>query len=98
MGNNKEYIAYSGSFTTPPCTEGVTFIIFREFQQMNKAQWDAFANSLPNVSFSYTSATGNYRSVNALNSRTIYQKYGVVKGGYLIALAGLLTSYLLMTI
>jgi len=28
---NKEYITYYGSFTTPPCTEGVNFVLFRDF-------------------------------------------------------------------
>jgi len=56
------YISYPGSFTTPPCTEGVTFILFTDNLQMSKAQWDAFATSLPNVTFTYNTA-GNYRSV-----------------------------------
>jgi len=75
---NGEYIHYSGSFTTPPCTEGVTFVIFRDNLTMSKAQWDGYAASLPSETFSYSGGTGNYRNVNALNGRTINQTFGVL--------------------
>merc|ERR1711976_733821 len=92
---DKQYIYYSGSFTTPPCTEGVTFIIFRDALQMSKAQWDGYVTSLPSVTFSYTSATGNYRVVNALNGRTITQRYGVLKNAKLI-IASIMTVFVLL--
>merc|ERR1711988_1304231 len=92
---NKQYIYYSGSFTTPPCTQGVTFIIFRDALQMSKAQWDGYVTSLPSVTFSYTGASGNYRVVNALNSRTISQRYGVLKNAKLI-IASIVTVFVLL--
>jgi carbonic anhydrase len=92
---DKQYIYYSGSFTTPPCTEGVTFIIFRDALQMSKAQWDGYVTSLPSVTFSYTTATGNYRVVNALNGRTITQRYGVLKNAKLI-IASIMTVFVLL--
>jgi len=92
---NGEYIYYSGSFTTPPCTEGVTFILFRDFLQMSKAQWDAYVTSLPNVTFSYSGATGNYRTVQSLNSRTITQRFGVLKRSNLM-IASVITALFLL--
>lgn len=92
---DKQYIYYSGSFTTPPCTEGVTFIIFRDALQMSKAQWDGYVTSLPNVTFSYTGASGNYRVVNALNGRTITQRYGVLKNAKLI-IASIVSVFVLL--
>merc|ERR1712194_122702 len=92
---NGEYIYYSGSFTTPPCTEGVTFILFRDFLQMSKAQWDAYVTSLPNVTFSYSGATGNYRTVQSLNSRTITQRFGVLKRSN-VMIASVITALFLL--
>jgi len=91
----KEYIYYSGSFTTPPCTEGVTFILFKDPLQMTKAQWDGYVTSLPSVTFSYTGGSGNYRVVNALNGRTITQRFGVLKNAKLLV-ACLMTVFALL--
>lgn len=92
---NGEYIHYSGSFTTPPCTEGVTFIIFRDNLTMSKAQWDGYVTSLPNVTFSYSASTGNHRSVNALNGRTISQTFGKLLNAKIVA-ASLMTIFALL--
>jgi len=92
---NGEYIYYSGSFTTPPCTEGVTFIMFRDFLQMSKAQWDAYVTSLPDITFSYSASTGNHRTVQSLNSRTITQRFGVLKRSNLI-IASVITAFFLL--
>lgn len=91
---NGEYIHYGGSFTTPPCTEGVTFVIFRDNLTMSKAQWDGFAASLPSVTFSYSAATGNHRSINALNGRTINQTFGKLLNGKILV-ASLMTIFAL---
>ena len=34
---------YDGSFTTPPCTEGVKWTIYNTVQKMSKAQLATFA-------------------------------------------------------
>jgi len=82
--NSQGYIKYVGSFTTPPCTENVNFVILREWQTLSATQWNAFATSLPNTgvsSYTYASGNGNYRSTQAVNSRTIFVNEGKIDNG-----------------
>jgi len=82
--NNDGYIKYVGSFTTPPCTENVNFIILREWQTLSSAQWSAFATSLPNTGstpYTYASGKGNYREAQAVNGRTIFVNDGKIDNG-----------------
>ena len=53
---------YSGSLTTPPCTEGVNWFISRETIQLSKEQIRAFTAIYDH----------NNRPVQALNERTLY--------------------------
>jgi len=96
--NSGEYISYPGSFTTPPCTEGVTFILFRDFQQMSKAQWDTYASyiTLTNTMVYATATTGNFRGVQALNSRTLTLNFGVADASNLIKFIGTISSLILL--
>merc|ERR1712183_1170202 len=61
----------------------------------SKAQWDGYVTSLPSVTFSYTGGSGNYRVVNALNGRTITQRFGVLKNAKLLV-ACLMTVFALL--
>jgi len=42
LPKRRSYYAYQGSFTTPPCTEGVRWFVMREPVQLSKAQIDTF--------------------------------------------------------
>ena len=78
---NQEFIYYRGSLTTPPCTEAVNWLLFRDYQMMSKAQWDAYQLMFSGTITSYSSGTGTYRSTQAVNSRTIYLYYGYITAG-----------------
>lgn len=82
--NSQGYIMYNGSFTTPPCTEGGTFILLREWQTLSQAQWSAFTASQPNAGvtdWAYTSGLGNYRVTQAINGRAIQVNGGKLNAG-----------------
>lgn len=52
-------IRYPGSLTTPPCTEGVQWLVVRDPLVLGQAQIDAFAKAF----------SGNNRPLQALNDR-----------------------------
>ena len=58
---NKSYFTYTGSLTTPPCSEVVKWIVMENKVQATKAEIEAFTSILKN----------NSRPVQALNGRTI---------------------------
>jgi len=59
----QHFYHYTGSLTTPPCTENVTWLIMSEPVQMSQKQVDIFAELY----------TGNNRPLQALNGREVYQ-------------------------
>lgn len=58
---NKSYFTYSGSLTTPPCSEVVKWMVMEHTVQATKAEIEAFTTILKD----------NYRPVQALNGRII---------------------------
>jgi carbonic anhydrase len=44
LPGNPEYYRYSGSLTTPPCSEGVTWLVMTEPLEVSKAQVEKFRN------------------------------------------------------
>jgi len=58
----KNYVRYNGSLTTPPCTEGVRWIILQKNPTMSRNQLRAFHKALKQA---------NNRPVQPANARTI---------------------------
>lgn len=68
-----KYWHYDGSFTTPPCTEGVKWWVLREPVKISQAQLDAFTtHGWGNAN--YEAGEGNNRIVQPLNDRTLYYR------------------------
>ncbi len=55
------YYTFAGSLTTPPCTEGVTWIVLKTATELSQAQVDAFARLFPH----------NARPTQPLNGRAV---------------------------
>lgn len=64
LPESKSYWAFSGSLTTPPCSEGVKWYVLKESVQASKEQIEKLASLMP---------ANNYRPVQDLNGRTIYE-------------------------
>ncbi|CAG4912353.1 carbonic anhydrase [Paraburkholderia gardini] len=60
---NPGYYTYSGSLTTPPCSEGVTWIEFKEPVAITQQQFDAMARFYH----------GNQRPAQPLNGRDVWE-------------------------
>lgn len=62
---NKQYYRYSGSLTTPPCTEGVRWLVMKDAVYASPAQIASFEKIL--------GEHGNSRPVQTLNGRVIVE-------------------------
>ncbi len=56
---------YSGSLTTPPCSEGVSWVVLEEPIELSEQQIGAFSESFPH---------GNARDPQPLNKREVYSQ------------------------
>ncbi|HWL25955.1 MAG TPA: carbonic anhydrase family protein [Ureibacillus sp.] len=63
LPNDKTMYQYSGSLTTPPCTEGVTWILYKQPVEMSAQQIEAFAHIFHQ----------NARPLQPLNNRKVYK-------------------------
>jgi carbonic anhydrase len=64
LPSTSKFYLYSGSLTTPPCTEGVNWYVLQKPIQITPAQLTTFE----------TLYSGNARSVQALNGRQVLVK------------------------
>lgn len=63
---NKKYYYYQGSLTTPPCTEGVNWFVFKTPITISLEQVEALQKLMP---------LHNYRQERPLNDRVVKTKY-----------------------
>jgi len=65
MPENRSYYRYSGSLTTPPCTEGVRWIVLKTPMTASKGQIDSFVSAIK---------LKNNRPIQALNGRVVVEQ------------------------
>jgi len=63
LPQEQDYYQYTGSFTTPPCTEGVTWVLFDQSIEASKQQIDAFRSLYP----------ANNRPIQEFNNRRVME-------------------------
>lgn len=63
---NKNYYSYGGSLTTPPCTEGVNWLVFKEPIILSVEEVLKLRNNMP---------ANNYRNEQPLNEREVKLNY-----------------------
>ncbi|HSX49552.1 MAG TPA: carbonic anhydrase [Cellvibrio sp.] len=61
---NHDYYRFDGSLTTPPCTEGVRWLVMKNSVSVSKKQVSAFSNVIHHA---------NNRPIQPINARTILQ-------------------------
>jgi len=64
LPSKRDYYRYDGSLTTPPCSEGVRWLVLKEPVTASRAQMEAFAHVMHH---------SNSRPVQALNARLVLQ-------------------------
>jgi len=81
-----EYIQYSGSLTTPPCSDMTTWFVRRRPMIASDGQTKAFADSV----FKLTNKHGNFRAVMPVNQRIL----AVFKAQYVATTAKMKPKFL----
>ena len=63
LPNDKKYYNYTGSLTTPPCSQGMNWIVFKEVLTISDAQLKKFTDLYNH----------NYRPIQKTGSRTVFE-------------------------
>jgi len=58
----RDYYRFNGSLTTPPCSEGVRWLVLKKVATASKAQIDSFAKTVGHP---------NNRPLNSVNARPV---------------------------
>jgi carbonic anhydrase len=88
MTNTSGFYNYNGSFTTPPCTEGVSWFIQAEVLPLRSTQIETFWDHIGGY-------PGNSRPVQALNGRSINYEVRNVKVDHPVTARSLATDHAL---
>ena len=64
LPENKEYYRFSGSLTTPPCSEGVRWLVLKNYKTVSKSQIKQFLDVMHHA---------NNRPIQGINARKIMQ-------------------------
>lgn len=62
LPHKRAYYRYNGSLTTPPCTEGVTWVVMKKHEELSQEQIDKFAHVMHH---------DNNRPIQPVNARLI---------------------------
>ena len=71
--DTSKFWSYDGSFTTPPCTEGVMWSVLSEIQEISQEQLDEFQTIYKASTFAQN---GNNRATQPMNGRVLSQAMG----------------------
>ncbi|MDY1038005.1 carbonic anhydrase family protein [Lelliottia sp. CFBP8978] len=64
LPTDKTYWRFSGSLTTPPCSEGVTWIVLKQPMTLSESQWEKFTHTMHH---------DNNRPVQSLHGRVVVE-------------------------
>lgn len=70
-----KYWQYRGSLTTPPCSEGIKWVVLEQIQSISPEQLEGFTKYWADDP-SFSQGKGNNRNVQPYNGRTIYYHSG----------------------
>jgi len=68
----REFYNYPGSFTTPPCTEGINWFVVKDVQKISQAQFNSF-NRVWAGNLTFANGKGNNRITLPLGDRTLFK-------------------------
>jgi len=69
----RSYLTYAGSLTTPPCTEGVRWVLADQAFSMSGSQMEQFLAVEGHDDCHHNCVVGNNRPVQPLYERTVYR-------------------------